>query len=675
MKSRRMSYALAVAVAAVAFGRPARLMADVKVDALIGDHMVVQRDRPLRLAGTAEPGEAVTATIAAAKATAKTDPAGRWSMTLPALPAGGPYTLKVRGTNTMTFGDVWAGEVWIASGQSNMELPLQRSKGGADAAALGCSGLRLFTVTNPPAAAPTTKAGGEWRLCDAANAAGFSAAAFHFGRELHRTLGVAVGIVQASVGGTPAEAWTPREALRGEPTLAPMLEALDRAMNDKALHDELAKKLAAWEVKNFHQDQANRGEKSGWARGGGGRWERMAIPQLWESAGLTVDGAIWFRREVTVPEAWAGAELALSLGAIDDFDVTYWNGERIGATGTETPQYWSAPRRYQVPARLVKAGRNVLAVRVFDHFGGGGFAGTPAQMNLRRVAAADASEPPLPLAGTWSYKIERKLKPAVADWNTRPKLLGTDDPSSPTVLWNALVAPLVGLPIAGIIWYQGESNVERASQYRTLFPLMIRAWRAAWNDPKLPFLFVQLPNFGDKAAKPALGEGGWAELREAQALALREPKTAMAVTLDIGDAGDIHPREKQEVGRRLALAALKVVYAREIIASGPTYAAALRDGAAIKVRFTNVASGLTTSDGAPPRGFLIAGADRVWKQADARIEGGAVIVSNAEVAEPVAVRYGWGNDPPNTLRNQADLPAAPFRTDDWAPTSVTATAK
>src|SRR4029077_18360170 len=238
-----------------------------------------------------------------------------------------------------------------------------------------------------------------WHACDAANAVGFSAAGLHISRALHRALGVPIRIVHTSAGGTPAEAWTPREALRGDATLAPMVDALDRAMNDTALHDELAKKLAAWEAKNFHQDQANRGEKLGWARAGGGRWETMAIPQLWEAAGLNVDGAIWFRREVTVPEAWGGADLALSLGALDDFDVTYWNGERVGATGAETPQYWSAPRRYTVPGRLVKVGRNVIAVRVFDHYGGGGFAGTPAQMTLRRAAAAAgaADEAPLPL--------------------------------------------------------------------------------------------------------------------------------------------------------------------------------------------------------------------------------------------------------------------------------------
>ena len=672
MSSRIVRCGLTVGALALAGAGVAR--AEVKVDALVGDHMVVQRDRPVRLAGTAAPGEAVTATVAAAKASTKADASGRWALTLPALAAGGPYMIRIRGANAVTLGDVWAGEVWFAAGQSNMELPLQRTKGGADAAALGCSGIHLFTVTATPAAKPATHVGGEWRRCDAAVAAGFSAAAFHFARDLHRTLGVPVGVVQATVGGTPAEAWTPREALRAEPTLAPLVEALDRTMTDTAMRAELAKKVAAWEAKNFQQDTGNRGEKLGWAKAGGGRWQTMAIPQLWESAGLNVDGAIWFRREITVPEAWLGAELALSLGAIDDFDVTYWNGERVGATGAETPAYWSAPRKYVVPGRLVKAGRNVIAVRVFDHFGGGGFAGSAAQMSLRRTTALEG-EAPLPLGGAWSYKVERKLAPIVADWSTRPKVLGPEEPASPTVLWNAMVAPLAGLPVAGVIWYQGESNADRAAQYRTLFPLMIRAWRAAWGDPKLPFLFVQLPNFDETPKAPPPGEGTWAELREAQALALREPRTAMAVTLDIGEAKDVHPREKQEVGRRLALAALRLVYGRDVIAFGPTFAAAVRDGATIKVRFTNVASGLTTSDGEPPKGFLIAGADRVWKPADARIEGGAVVVSNAAVTEPVAVRYGWANAPAATLRNQADLPAAPFRSDDWATASVTATAK
>jgi sialate O-acetylesterase len=647
--------------------------AETRVSPLIGDHMVVERGRPVRLTGTDVPGQLVRATLAGRSASAKTDAAGRWAVALPALDAGGPFELVVQGSRALTFADVWSGEVWLASGQSNMELPLTRTFGGDEAAAGGCPGIRFFTVPQKTAATPRTDTDGKWQVCDPALAAGFSAVAFHFGRDVHRALGVPVGLVQAAWGGTPAEAWTPREALTADATLKLLVDALDAAEHDPQRRADLAKALAAWEAKNFHQDTGNRGERLGFAKGAGAGWAKMEIPQVWENAGLAIDGAVWFRREVTIPDAWTGHDLALSLGAIDDFDVTYWNGERIGATGAETPLYYAAPRHYTVPARLAKAGRNVVAVRVFDHFGSGGFAGTPAQLS---VGPAGASAAPLPLGGAWLYKIERRLPPAKADWASRPTALGADDPQSATVLWNGMVAPLAaGAPsLAGVIWYQGESNVGRAPQYRTLFPTMIRAWRAAFHDPALPFLYVQLPNYDDPIGKATLGEGGWAELREAQAAALREPKTAMAVTLDVGERDNLHPRNKREVGRRLALAALKLVYGRDVPVAGPTFLTATRAGDTIRARFGAIASGLVTIDGLPPRGFLIAGVDRVWHPADAQIEHDVVIVSSPDVREPLAIRYGWGNDPPNSLRNGADLPAAPFRTDDW-PLATAATAQ
>jgi len=646
---------------------------ETAVSSLVGDHMVVQRGRPIRLAGTDVPGQAIRATLAGRITRAKTGADGRWTLALPALDAGGPFELTVEGSRTLTFSDVWSGEVWLAAGQSNMELPLTRSLGADDAVAGGCPGLHLFTVAQKTAAAPRSDVDGKWQLCDAAAAAGFSAVAYHFGREIHRTLGVPVGLIQATWGGTPAEAWTPRAALTADPTLKPLVEVLDAVEHDPQRRADLAKALAAWEAKNFHQDTGNRGERMGYAKGGGAGWAKMDLPQVWENAGLNIDGAVWFRREVVVPDAWAGRDLALSLGAVDDFDVTYWNGERIGATGAETPQYYAAPRHYTVPGQLVKSGRNVLAVRVFDHYGSGGFAGTPAQLS---VGPSEPGAAPLPLAGPWQYKIERRLPPAKADWSTRPTALGADDPQSATVLWNGMLAPLtasVPLPLAGVIWYQGESNVGRAAQYRALFPTMIRAWRAEFREPTLPFIYVQLPNFDDPLGKASLGEGGWADLREAQAAALREPKTAMAVTLDVGEGANLHPREKHEVGRRLALQALRLVYGRDVLAAGPTLLAAVRAETAIRIRFAGATRGLETSDGAPPRGFLIAGADRVWHRASARIDRDGVVVSSPDVPAPIAVRYGWGNDPPNTLKNGADLPAAPFRTDDWpAVTAATA---
>jgi sialate O-acetylesterase len=556
---------------------------------------------------------------------------------------------------------VWAGEVWVASGQSNMEFPLSRATSGNEAAAAGCPGLRLFTVTKATATQPKTDVDGAWQACDAAAAEGFSAVAFFFGQELHRSLGVPVGLIHSSWGGTPAEAWTPRAALLAQPSLAPKIEALDAALSDAAGQADIARKIAEWEAKNFHQDTGNVGFGQGFSKVDAptADWSKMELPQYWENAGLQIDGAVWFRRDVDVPAEWAGHDLSLSLGPVDDFDTTYWNGEQVGGIGSETPQYWEAPRRYTLPARLVKAGRNVVAVRVFDHYGNGGFGGSPSQMNLARSDGG----PALPLAGTWDYKVERALPPAVVDYSTRPGGLSADDPNSPTVLWNAMMAPLTPFPLAGAIWYQGEANADRAYQYRTLFPTMIAAWREAWGLPDLPFLFVQLANFMAPPERP--GESAWAELREAQTMTLQLPHTGMAVILDIGEADDIHPRDKKDVGLRLALQALKGVYGMDVVASGPTFASAAREGAAMRVRFRDTNGGLVSVDGGAPRGFAIAGADRKWHWADARIDGDSVIVSSVETPEPVAVRYGWADNPPNTLRNKAGLPAGPFRTDDW----------
>ncbi len=629
--------------------------AEVKVGALVGDHMVVQQRKPIRLYGTAAPGETVRASLDRASGNTKADAAGRWELTLPALPAGGPYTLAI---GALRFSDVWSGEVWVASGQSNMEFQLAQSTGVAAALAEGCPRLRLFTVAKTTALEPAADVTGAWQACTAETAVAFSAVAFHAGQELQRALGVTVGLVHASWGGTPAEAWTPRAALTRDAALAPMVEEFDRVRADPALRAEVARKTAEWEAKNFYEDMGVAPEAQGWAAldADDAGWATMELPQRWENAGLKIDGAVWFRRTIDVPAGWKGRDLALGLGPVDDFDTTYWNGERVGATGNETPQYWSAPRHYVVPGRLVAAGRNVVAVRVFDHYGDGGFVGVAPQMTLAPAGAAPTS-----LAGPWRYKVERGLTPAVADFASRPQIMDADNPRSPTVLWNGMIAALTRYPVAGALWYQGEDNASRAYQYRVLFPAMIGAWREAWREPELPFFFVQLPNF--MAAPVAPGDSEWAELREAQAMALRLPRTGMAVTLDLGDPDDIHPRNKRDVGVRLARRVLAASYGRGVEAAGPTFRRMAREGAALRVAFDG--GPLATSDGAPPRGFAIAGEDRRWRWAEARIDGDSVVVSAAEVPAPVAVRYAWADNPPNTLRNRAGLPAAPFRTDDW----------
>jgi sialate O-acetylesterase len=655
---------------------PSAAYANVQLRGIIGDQMVMQRDRPIELHGVAAPREVVSAILspaalgaaagaAEARATVRADARGQWLLTLPAHPAGGPYSLLVEGQNRLAFSDIWFGEVWLASGQSNMEMALHRSLGADLATRSDCAGLRLFTIAHDTALEPATRVRGTWSMCNSREVTGFSAIAFYFGRELQRALGVPIGLIQSAWGGTPAQSWTPRAALLAQPGLAPLVHDFERAVHDPDVRAKYQQTLNDWEIKTFVHDDANRGEALGFARPDASLngWSTMAVPQFWERAGLNIDGATWFRREVDLPPSFEGQDLTLSLGALDDFDVTYFNGERVGATGVETPQFWSFQRQYRVDARLVRRGRNVIAVRVFDRGGDGGFAGPPDQLFVKPVHGLAA----IALTGDWRYRVERGVPPVTIDWNLRPALQDASDPTSPTVLWNAMLAPFAGMPLAGVIWYQGESDVGRASQYRTLFPTMIRAWRDAWAQPTLPFLFVQLPNYGGvpQARATPLGQSSWADLREAQTSALRLPHTAMAVAIDVGDSNDIHPRNKYEVARRLALLALRDVYRQNVLASGPVFRALVRDGQALRVRFASVNGGLRSNSGSKVQGFLIAGADRVWQPAEAFIEGDAVVVSSAQVASPVAVRYAWADDPTATLRDAADLPAAPFRTDAW----------
>jgi len=635
-------------------------VAEVRVPALVGDHMVLERDAPVRVWGWAAAGEEVRVSVAGQSVRATADAEGRWSARLSPRPAGGPHTLVVEGENRLSFDDVWFGEVWLASGQSNMEWPLGRATGGEEAAAAGCDGLRLFTVQKATSLTEKDDVSGSWQQCDAGSAPSFSAVAFYFGQALRERLGVEIGLIHSSWGGTPAEAWTSRGALQAEPALAAFVSDFDAALGDTGAREAFARRLSDWERQNLLQDEGIADAARGWSAPDleDGAWDEMELPRPWEQASLPIDGAVWFRRTVDIPIEWAGRDLTLGLGAIDDFDVTWFAGEEVGRTGAETPGYWTFPRSYAVPGRLVRSGAAVVAVRVFDHAGEGGFAGAARDMSL---APADGRGAPISLAGPWRYRVERREEPVQPDYGSQPRYPSVDNPNSPTVLYNAMLAPLAPYAIRGAIWYQGESNAGAAWQYRTLFPTMIRDWRRAFGSD-FPFYFVQLANFMARRDEP--GESAWAELREAQRLTLAEPATGMAVTIDIGEAEDIHPRNKQDVGRRLARWALADTYGLEVEKSGPLFASSSVEGAALRLRFDH-AEGLRSRDGRPPIGFAVAGQDRRWRWADARIEGTSVVVSSRQVPHPVAARYAWADNPAATLENGDGLPASPFRTDDW----------
>ena len=629
---------------------------EVRLPAIFSDNLVLQQGTKVRIWGSARAGERVTVTFQNKSAEAVADSQGHWQVFIGPLNSGGPAELRV---NTLVIKNVLVGEVWLCSGQSNMEWPLANTIGATETLAqANYPEIRMFRVEHHTSAEPLTDLEGHWVVTTPDEAAHFTAVGYFFGRELYQRLKVPVGLINSSWGGTPAEAWTSHEALVSSPELKPILDRYESSLNMLPQAKEAyAQALAQWEEKNLYIDAGNKGEALGYADPATSTadWSKMDLPQQFETAGLLIDGAVWFRRVLELPAAWAGKDLVLNLPPIDDEDVTYFNGKKVGSIGRDTPNSYSVPRKYVVPAALVHGGRNVIAVRVFDSAGEGGFSRGGA------MSIGPNEGDVISLRGAWDYKVELALEPKHPDWGSRPEAVGVSNQNNPSVLYNAMIAPLVPFAIRGAIWYQGESNAGRAYQYRTLFPIMIRDWRSAWGH-EFPFYFVQLANWHANKAEP--DESDWAELREAQTMTLREPQTGMAVTIDIGDENDIHPRNKLDVGRRLAAWALAGTYGQKDIPSGPLFDRFTIEGDKIRIRFKHGA-GLKTRDGGVVKGFAIAGEDRRFVWADARIDGDAVVVSSPKVTKPVAVRYGWADNPIVNLYNKAGFPASPFRTDDW----------
>ena len=615
---------------------------------LFTDNMVLQRGVADPVWGWAKPGQTVTVAVNGQTAQAVADANGKWLAKIGPFKAGGPYNLIVTGGQTVTLGNVMIGDVWICSGQSNMEMGIGAINAPDDIAKANNPNIRLFSVPKAVAMAPRDLTTGNWDVCTPETVSkggwgGFSAVGYFFGKNLQETQKVPIGLIHTSWGGTIAEAWTSAEALKANlPEFVPAVEQVEAAAKNQTTAS-FAQQMADWWKKNDPGTAAN------WQATdfNSAAWKSMNLPASWENAGLPdFDGVGWFRKEVTVPDAWAGKDLMLHLGPVDDNDSTFFNGTPVGST-----EGWQAPRDYKIPGNLVKAGKNVIAVRVLDTGGGGGIYGDAAAMKLEAAGQA-----PIPLAGAWSYKDSvalAKTAPAPAQINGNPNVT--------TVLYNGMIAPLVPFGIKGAIWYQGESNAGRGKQYQTLLPTMIKDWRNRFGVGDFPFFIVQLANFMAPHDQP--GESAWAELREAQSLTAQTlPKTGLAVAIDIGDAADIHPKNKQEVGRRLALAAQGIAYGDKIEYSGPIYDSMKIEGGKIRLKFTH-AAGIAAKGGAKLLGFAIAGADKKFVWADAVIDGQDVVISAATVEKPSAARYNWADNPNGNLVNAAGLPAVPFRTD------------
>lgn len=623
--------------------------AQVTLPPFFNCNMVLQQGIPIPVWGWASPGEKVSVTFNNKTVTTKTGKNGKWRVTLEAMNYGGPYKMLIKGSNQRTIENILIGEVWVCSGQSNMEFNLSSANNAqAEIAASDYPEIRLFTVKKRIAQTPQDNLEeGEWWECSPVSSPRFSAVAYFFGRSLYQKLRVPIGLINTSWGGTVAETWTSPDAIALNKDFAPMLEKLKKIdLNDyaKSVEKEIRDRLGEYAT----TDQGTKDNQPVWAapETDDRNWKTMPLPGFIESNGLQgADGIIWFRKDIDLDPSLAGKNATLELSKIDDSDATYVNGVKIGSTD----QRADAKRSYEIPEGILKAGKNNITVRVEDTGGNGGIYGDANDMKM--VAAGKN----IPLSGDWKYKIGVLQVKASIGPNAYP-----------TLLYNGMISPLIPYAIKGAIWYQGEGNAGRAFQYRKVFSDMIKDWRAQWNQGDFPFLFVQLANFMKADSLPA--ESSWAELREAQSMTLALPKTGMASAIDVGDALDIHPKDKLTVGNRLALSALTVAYRQNIENMGPVYREMRITGNTVELTFDHVVLGLKAKDKyGYVRGFTLAGNDHKFYWAKATITGtNTITVSSPDVSEPVAVRYGWANNPDDlNLYNSKGLPADPFRTDRW----------
>ncbi|MBN1766527.1 MAG: hypothetical protein JW860_14830 [Sedimentisphaerales bacterium] len=644
IKKLFMAFCLSVLVVVPAgFGQ-------VRLPRLVSDGMVLQREARVMVWGWAEAGEEVTLEFQDKVYQRRAGADGRWAIILSGLQAGGPYTMDISASNHITLEDIMIGDVWVCSGQSNMVLPMERVKYryADEIAQCDYPAIRQFLVpmrydfNTPQQDVP----GAGWVAANPETVLQFSATAYFFAKELYEKYQAPIGLINASVGGSPAEAWLSEGALKEFPAyLAEAKRCKDSSyINRIKNQDEAASQ--AWYRTLDQRDEGLKDKDRPWYDPAcdASAWPVMELPGYWADKGLgPVNGVVWFRKEIEAPASMAGQPARLVLGAIVDADRAYINGELVGTTSYQYP-----PRNYQVPGDLLKAGKNIIVVRVISNSGRGGFVENKPYELIGREQTID-------LKGQWHYKLGATMNPLPGTTFIQYKPLG---------LYNGMIAPLLNYSIKGVIWYQGESNTGRPREYYRLFPALIADWRSQWEQGDFPFLYVQLANF--MAAKDQPSQSNWAELREAQRRTLAVANTGMAVITDIGEWNDIHPLNKADVGKRLALAAQKVAYGdNEVVYSGPMYESMEIDGNKIILAFTHTGSGLVAQGGGELKHFAIAGADKKFVWARAKIKGDKVVVWSDEVPDPVAVRYAWADNPEGAnLYNKEGLPASSFRTDE-----------
>ncbi|WP_233169267.1 sialate O-acetylesterase [Hymenobacter sp. BT523] len=628
--------------------------AQVRLPRLVSDGMVLQRDADVAVWGWAKPGEAVSVAFLGKTYKATTGPDGRWRVQLPRLKAGGPFEMNIKASNQVAVKDIMVGDVWLCSGQSNMETPMSRLRDKyPDVVAQAANpNIRQYEVplTYNFQRPQQDLTGGKWIAADPQTVLKFSAVAYFFAKEINAKYKVPVGIIKDAVGGSPAEAWLSAEGLKQFPTYEQQLAKYKDSTVVLGIRQREGAAVANWYQTLYKTDQGEARGQLKWSAPDydASSWPTMPVPGFWANQTPLgpVNGVVWFRKEVDVPAAMVGQPARLELGTLVDADSTYINGQLVGSTGYQYP-----PRKYDVKAGVLRPGKNVVVVRLISNGGRGGF-------TMDKKYELTAGGQTLDLRGPWQYKLGATMPPTPGT---------TTFQYTPGGLFNGMIAPVLPYAIKGVLWYQGESNAGRTGDYQALFNGMIADWRQQFKQPNLPFLYAQLPNF--MAAKKEPSESGWAVVRDVQRRGLALPHTGMAVILDAGEWNDIHPLDKQTPGHRLALAAQKVAYGdAKVVSSGPLYQSMQTNGNKVTLSFTGIGSGLVAKGGEPLKGFAIAGADKKFVWAQARIEGNKVVVWNDQVPNPAVVRYAWADNPEGVnLYNKEGLPASTFTTEPEVP--------
>ncbi len=622
--------------------------AQLRLPKLMSNGMVLQRNTALRIWGWDTAGEKISLRFNQKTYKTQTDAKGYWQVTLPAMPAGGPFEMDIADRHTkLTIKDILIGEVWLCSGQSNMvhQLNIHDVTYAKDIAEANNTFIRQFLVPiNASLQAPQEDlTGGQWKAAVQEEVRPFSAVAYFFAQKIYEQYHVPVGIINASVGGTPIEAWTSEEGLQAFPAM----QTLIRQNKDTAYVNSTNRKNAAY-LRNLPQPN-DQGLNQRWFEPNyqAKNWRTIAIPGYWEDQGIRdLNGIVWYRKEINIPASMVGKPAKVFLGRIVDADELYINGKKIGNTAYQYPQ-----RRYTVANDVLKEGKNLFVVRVTNTAGKGGFVPDKPYCIFAEKDTVD-------LKGYWQYKVG-----AVFQKSTEMPPPAINAAMQPTGLYNGMIAHANKYAIKGVCWYQGESNASQPKQYAQYLPTLINDWRKQWQNETLPFLYVQLPNFMEYDYSPS--ESNWAVLRESQAKALGIPQTAMVVAIDLGEWNDIHPDNKKSVGERLALAARKIAYHENLVHTGPLFESATVEGNKLVLQFSNIGGGLISKDGEALSEFAIAGKDKKFVWAKAMIQDNKVLVWSDAISNPVYVRYAWADNPVNpNLSNQEGLPAAPFRTDE-----------